>query len=475
MIDVGPKLRDYQRPVWNYLHNGGRHAELIWHRRAGKDEVCLHWAARQMLLEPGTYWHMLPQANQVRKAIWEGVNYHTGKRRIYEAFPPQLFSYRETDMLIRCRSNGSTWQAFGSDNYEGAIGSGPRGIVYSEWAQANPAARGYFRPMITETNGWQIFITTPRGKNHAHDTFRAAQRNSNAFAELLTVYDTKALSAEQLKEELEEYVSTYGEAMGLAYFEQEYECSFDAAILGAIFGEELRKLEQEGRVCEVPHDDRYPVHVAMDIGRTDRTTMWFFQCIGGEVRVLEHYHSSGKDPEHYCGVIMGRDVRIDIVANDCKVMLGEPNEWAKHLGWRYGSICLPHDGKTKNFATKKSAEEQFAAVFGWNKVRITPNISRQDGISAARQMLRRGTFFDYSCEYGLDACKQYHYEWDEEKRKFRDIPEHDWTSDHADALRYMAVLVKEDRLPKEAEETRWGQDRTFNEMVALVQKRRAVD
>src|SRR3984957_14738208 len=82
--------RDYQMNVWRYLERGGKRAICVWHRRAGKDDVCLHWAAASMIDKPATYWHMLPAYSQGRKAIWSAVNPHTGKRRIDEAFPHEL-------------------------------------------------------------------------------------------------------------------------------------------------------------------------------------------------------------------------------------------------------------------------------------------------------------------------------------------------------------------------------------------------
>jgi hypothetical protein len=133
--------RDYQLDAWGYLAHGGRHAELIWHRRSGKDEIALHWAAVAAFQRQANYWHMLPMANQARKAIWHAVNPHTGVRRIDEAFPRELREQTyEGEMLIRFK-NGSTWQLLGSDNYNAAVGSAPAGIVFSEWALANPAAR----------------------------------------------------------------------------------------------------------------------------------------------------------------------------------------------------------------------------------------------------------------------------------------------------------------------------------------------
>jgi phage terminase large subunit len=58
--------RCYQRRLWNYLEGGGKRAVAVWHRRAGKDDVCLHWAACAAMQRVGNYWHMLPEASQAR-------------------------------------------------------------------------------------------------------------------------------------------------------------------------------------------------------------------------------------------------------------------------------------------------------------------------------------------------------------------------------------------------------------------------
>ena len=138
--------RDYQLPLWSYLQGGGLRADVAAHRRWGKDEVALHWTATQMVQRPGSYWHMLPEASQARKAIWDAVNPHTGLRRIDEAFPPALReNTREQDMFIRFK-NGATWQVVGSDNYNSLVGSPPVGVIFSEWSIARPDAWTYMRP-----------------------------------------------------------------------------------------------------------------------------------------------------------------------------------------------------------------------------------------------------------------------------------------------------------------------------------------
>jgi len=450
--------RGYQKKAWNYwVRDGGKHAELVWHRRSGKDDVALHGTCVKAHERIANYWHMLPQANQVRKAIWDAINPRTGKKRIDEAFPKELRSAtRDQDMLIRFKC-GSTWQCLGSDNYEGSIGATPAGIVNSEWPQSDPSSRGFLRPILAENNGWQIYIGTPRGKNHGYKTFRAAQRSNN-FAQLLTVDDTDVFTEEQLEAEKQEYIDTYGVDFGTALFLQEYYCSFEAAILGSIWGDELARLEQEGRYTRVDHNPDYPVFTAWDIGRTDATAIWWFQVIANEVRIIDFYSNTLKDPDHYASQVLGKEITINLVGTEIEVSIGEEiPEIAHRCAYQYGRHWLPHDAKHKTYAAKgKSIELQFHEVFGYASVGIVPNISRVDGINATRKMLGK-TVIDYRCEDGFEAVKQYKYEYDDKKNKFKDTPLHDWASNPADALRYTAV-VYEFEAPETIQETVPKQD-----------------
>lgn len=228
------KPRTYQMPLWSYLEKGGKRAVGVWHRRAGKDDVCLHWAAVAAMMRPGTYWHMLPEASQARKAIWEAINPHIGKRRIDEAFPQAIRSTtREQEMLIKL-INGSTWQVVGSDNYDSLVGSPPVGVVFSEWALAKQDAWAYLRPILAENGGWALFIYTPRGKNHGKTTYDFACQSDDWFSQLLTADDTTVFSKDTLASEKAELISQYGKSRGEALFLQEYYCSWEPAFTGKI-------------------------------------------------------------------------------------------------------------------------------------------------------------------------------------------------------------------------------------------------
>lgn len=438
--------RPYQRPAWDYLERGGRHAELIWHRRSGKDEICLHRTAVAAFERQATYWHMLPEAAQARKAIWEAVNPHTGRRRIDEAFPHEIRgTTKDHEMMIRFK-NGSTWQVVGSDNYNSLVGSPPVGVVFSEWALANPSARAYLRPIFLENNGWQVYITTPRGKNHAYNTYRAALKEPGAFAQVLSAHDTGTLTPEQLAAERSAYINDFGLDQGDALFEQEYECSFDAAVLGTYYARYINELERRGHVCPVAHDPAFPVFTAWDIGRTDDTVIWFFQVIAGELRVIDYESANMQDVGHYAGRLIGKEVQIDIIENKVRVLYGEPiPDLAHRTAYRHEKLYLPHDAVAKTLASSKSTMEQLAAVFGVSKCALVPGLSLQDGIQAARAALGRCYFDEERCADGLEALKLYRREWDDDKKTFKDKPLHDWCSHPADAFRYLAIAWRAEK------------------------------
>ncbi|MCP5038112.1 MAG: hypothetical protein GY945_10980, partial [Rhodobacteraceae bacterium] len=410
------KPRQYQRPLWDYLENGGKRAIEVAHRRWGKDDVTLHRTAVAAHERVATYWHCLPEYEQARKAIWTAVNPHTGKRRIDEAFPEAIRESKdEQQMFIRFK-NGSTWQVIGSDRYNSLVGAGVAGVVFSEWALANPSAWGYIRPMVEENNGWAAFITTPRGRNHAKSMYDLAGKSDRWFAELSNIHHTGALTHEQLAEALEEYTALYGEDLGQAQFKQEYLCSFNAAIMGAFYVREMAKVRTEERIRQVVPNPGRPVHRAWDIGVKDDTSIWWFQVYGGKIYILDCYTNSGAGVEHYADIIHSK-------------------------AYGDGVDYVPHDAKVREWGTGKTRVETMREYE--LKPELIPLASKLDGINAARKALAI-SIFDPRCEErGIAALEQYRREWDDDKKTFRAKEYRDWTTHLADAFRYLALAWKQ--------------------------------
>lgn len=409
--------RPHQMALWSHLRAGGKRSLAVWHRRAGKDDVCLHHSALAANVDRvGNYWHCTPEYAQSRKAIWSAVNPHTGKRRIDEAFPQELrSSTNESEMFIRFR-NGSTWQCIGSDTYNTTVGASVAGIVYSEWALANPSAWAYHRPMVEENQGWAVFITTPRGRNHALALFQHAAQSPDWFCERLTVADTGSLTEEALATALKEYMALYGEDVGRAQYQQEYFCDWNASILGAYFAYEMASVRAEERILEVEALEGEYVHRAWDLGVTDDTSVWWFQIQGAQIVILDHYASSGTGVEHYAEEIEKRRLRY---------------------GWKDGNDYVPHDAKIKEWGSGRTRVETMQTL-GLNPI-LVPHATFQDGINAARRTLALCVFHPRTEETGIAALEQYRREWDDDKKAFRSTDVHDWCAHPAASFRYLSL------------------------------------
>lgn len=365
----------------------------------------MHWAAYAAGVRKGNYWHMLPEAGQARKAIWEAVNPHTGRRRVEEAFPDWMVeSRRDDDMRIKF-TNGSTWQVLGSDNFNSLIGSPPVGLVFSEYALANPSAWDYLRPILAENNGWAVFIFTPRGKNHAWKLYEMARQNKDWFAQRLGVDETKAIGPEIIEAER-------ASGMSEDMIEQEYYCSFDAAITGAYYGKQLAEAEKEGRIAKVPWQPATLVHTAWDLGIGDSTAIWFCQQIGQEVRLIDFYENFGVGLDHYA-----------------KILREKP--------YAYGDHILPHDAMVADLSTGRSRLQTLASL--GISARVLPREpSIEDGFNAVRNLLPSCWFDAEKCARGIEALKQYQCLYDDKRKIYSARPRHDWTSHAADAFRYLA-------------------------------------
>lgn len=409
----GWRPRPYQRALYAYLERGGKRAVAIWHRRAGKDEVCLHWAASAAHTRVGVYWHMLPEANQARKAVWDAVNPHTGRRRINEAFPVGLReSTRETDMAIRFK-NGSLWQLVGSDNYNSLVGSPPVGVVFSEFALADPSAWGYLRPILAENGGWALFITTPRGRNHAATFYEAAKDDKSWFAEQLPATETPVFTPEQLEIERRELIREYGPDDGEARYRQEYLVSFDAGVMGSYYGSLMENCETEGRIGKVLHEPRLPVHTAWDLGIGDATAIWMVQIAGQEIRFIDYIENSGVGLDWYARELDKRP-------------------------WKWGEHILPHDVEVREMSTGIPRKETLR-MLGLFRTLVVPRQPIEEGINAVRMILPRCWFDREKCARGISVLQNYRRSWNDALRTYSDRPLHDWTSHGADAMRAFAM------------------------------------
>jgi hypothetical protein len=402
--------RAYQLPLWTYFERGGKHGVAVWHRRGGKDSLALNWTAVAAHTRIGVYWHMLPTQKQGRKVIWDGID-KQGRRMIDQVFPEAIRkSTNSQEMRIELKC-GSIWQVVGSDNYDSLVGANPVGVVHSEFSVANPAARRFLSPILKENEGWELYIYTPRGKNHGHTLFQMAKKNLKWYAEILTLEDTQAYPVSIIDDER-------AEGMDEDLVQQEYYCSFDAAVAGAYYGKQITKAKAENRIGAVPWEPKLRVVTAWDIGVDDDTVIWFVQLHGKEVRVIDYYANRNEGFEHYA-----------------KVLLDKPYSYEEHL--------LPHDITVRNMGAEARSRQDILEALLNQRVTAVPRQSVEDGIQAVRTLLPRMYFDEDKTEVGYEALALYRSEFDEKSGLYK--PVHDWTSHTADSMRTLAMGLREIR------------------------------
>lgn len=425
--------RPYQIPLWSYLERGGTRADVAAHRRWGKDDVALNWTACAAFQRVGTYWHMLPEASQARKAIWDAINPHTGRRRIDEAFPQELrANTRDQDMLIRFK-NGSTWQVLGSDNYDSLVGAPPVGIIFSEWSLAKPEAWTYTRPILAENGGWAMFIWTPRGRNHATRAFEARELDEEWFTQRSTAAMTGVFSAAQLARERQAMIDEMGsEEEGDAKYRQEYLVDFDAAVPGAYYGTHMSKAKDEGRIGVFPYDHSLPVKTAWDIGVDDYTAIWFLQENGREVRAIDYFETSGEGAE---AIVKAALPELNPNAEERAEALLKLN---RPVPYKYANHFLPHDVMVREWGGGAKTRKETLTVLGVKPIRVGVAAEPGDRINAVRRILPIVSFDAKRCATGLDRLRNYRKRWNTSLMAYTG-PLHDENSHGSDAFGEFAV------------------------------------
>lgn len=327
-------------------------------------------------------------------------------------------SKNETELSIKLPT-GATIRLLGADDPQVLRGIYLDGCVFDEFAQMKYSTWDQVvRPALSDRQGWAIWIGTPFGQNHFYDLYQQAGRLPGWSQALYRASETGVIAAHEL--------TLAREQMSQDAYQQEYECSWYAAVPGAYYAEEFRRLEAEGRLTEVPWDPTLPTVTSWDLGHNDANAIWWAQPAGAEVRVIDYYENHSLPLGHYIQVVRDKPYTYD------HARLPQPltrSPYEVHYG--------PHDLEQHEYSTGKT--RYGAALEQGLRFTVLPRGTLEDGIAATRKLLARCVFDRTRCQAGLEALRQYHREWDEAARVFRTTPKHDFASDGADSFRYLAV------------------------------------
>jgi phage terminase large subunit len=375
---------------------------IVAHRRCGKTVACINDMIKRALMlqrSHGRFAYVAPFLAQAKEVAWEYLKRYAA---------PIITDKNEGELWVELL-NGARVRLHGADNPDRLRGNYLDGVVLDEFGDMRPSIwGGVIRPMLADRSGWATFIGTPKGRNDFAKVYERSQSNPDWFSAMFRASQTGILGEDEL-------VSA-GEDMTPEQYEQEFECSFDAAIMGAYFGKEIAQAEREGRIRDLHYDPELPVHTSWDLGIGDPTAIWFWQITGSEIRLIDHYENTGQAIPHYVKEIQSRNYKPGV-------------DW------------VPHDAKVRSTETGRTRLETLRSLGRdpW----VIPDHTLMDGINSARLLLPRCYFDRRKCAEGIEALRQYRADFDEKAKTFKDRPRHDWASHSADAFRYMAMGYKE--------------------------------
>lgn len=352
------------------------------------------------------YAYFAPFYGQAKRVAWDYLKDYT------KNIPGVRFNEAELRVEIPrpAMDDKIRFILLGADNPAAIRGIYLDGAILDEYAEMDPTVWGQvIRPTLSDRQGWAIFIGTPKGQNHFHEIYDKARMNPSWFAALCKASDTDIIPSKELEAAKAE--------MAEEEYQQEYECSFVAALIGSYYGKYIAEAEEEGRIKSVPYDPALLVDTYWDLGVGDTTAIWFLQQHGKDYHLIDYFEDSGKGLEFYVREIKSRP-------------------------YAYGYHTLPHDAAARSMETGRT-RQQVLGKLGL-KALIQKRQSVEDGINAARMILGRCYFDKEKCQRGLLALKNYERKWDPKNKIFHNKPKHNWASHASDAFRYLALGVKED-------------------------------
>lgn len=404
-----------RREFVSYHEREQRFAKIVAHRRFGKTVGCVNDLIKRALLNPRQeppprYSYIAPTFTQAKDVAWSYLKH-------YSANIPGL-QISESELWVKF-PNQARIRLYGADNYDRMRGLYNDGIVIDEPAQQDPRAwPEVIRPTLSDFGGWATFIGTPAGRNWFYHIGRRdnKQLDPSWFHLTLKASDTvKTMRADRalLGIDWDSELQSARDTLSAEQYAQEYECSFEAAVLGAYYGRLMAQAEAERRICGVPHDTAAQVWTSWDLGIGDSTAIWFAQMVGREIHLIDYLEASGYDLGYYVQQLYKRD-------------------------YIYAGHIVPHDAMARELGTGKNRLEVLENL-GLRYLQVAAPHRVEDGINAVRTVLPRCWFDQEKCQRGIDALRLYRSEWDDKLQSLRSHPVHDWASHGADAFRYFAM------------------------------------
>ena len=406
-----------RRPFQPFHERTERWACLVVHRRGGKTVAGINDLIRGALTCPRQsprFAYLAPYRQQAKLVAWDYLKQFTR--------PIPGVSISESELHVKLPRDGRV-TLYGADNYDALRGIYLDGAVVDEPADMAPEVwTDLLRPALSDRLGWCVWIGTPKGRNAFFRLYDKATSDPAFFTMILPASQSGIIPQSELDSALK--------AMGQESYKREFECSFDAAIPGSIYGDLIAELRAKGQIQDFTHNPDYPLITSWDVGDSDYCVQWLLQLEGRHINVLDFQSSQGVGPGFYADKMRAWE-----------------EKYHTHISAHY----LPHDAE--NIVRGSSWKKDLEAA-GMRNIKVVPRIDYQwDGINELRSLLPRFYIHKTACSArqgteakpipsALDCLEFYSKKEVNENGILTEKPLHNEFSHGADGLRTFAEAYR---------------------------------
>lgn len=391
------------------LHNcQTKNLVAIAGRQIGKTVACTNEIIKRAIKYPATRnWYVTNDYKQAKRNVWDMF------RRFVVPELQAKFNSSELSIML---PNGSKIELVGVENAQSLRGAAVHFMVLDEYADfPREIWPEVLRPMFSTTNGGTWFVGTPKGLgNDLYDKYLLSDENTSKFKfPSCTIVDghiVQTLSKYAMRKEIQDAYNT----LPRDSFNQEYMAEFTRPS-GTVYAnwplDNFRRVE---------YNQDLPLHLTMDFGVNDPTTLIWIQPTGSETRIIDYYEARNANIAHYNSVIQGKPYRpIELYTGD-------------------------DAGRARTLTTGTSPIEELGKYGIY--VRTTGGLKIPDQIRITQEKIK-SVFVDNS----TPMMKQFrdcllNYKYPEKKEtvvnQSNEIPIHDWASHAMRALEYYFVNAR---------------------------------
>ena len=229
-ITIPYRPRAQQREIHRALE-AGRFGVVVCHRRMGKTVLAVNHLIKGALTcekERPRFGYLAPTYTQGKSTAFDYFRHYC------DPIPGRKINQSELRIDF---PNGGQVRIYGADNPDSLRGLYFDGVVLDEYGlHPGKTYTEVVAPTLVDRGGWALFMGTPNGKNQFWDIAQHAQEREKAGDSEWFFRQYRASETGLLDKG---YLAQARAVMTSDEYAQEFECSFEASVKGAIYAHEL--------------------------------------------------------------------------------------------------------------------------------------------------------------------------------------------------------------------------------------------